>query len=65
MTEKFIYGCSHLSVASFSGMLLKAAKFHPIASHSNVLSLCGHVRNLNDDQIKAMVDRECNDSYRI
>jgi len=42
MTEKYLRMLSHLSVASVSGMLMKAAKF-PIASHSNVLSLCGHV----------------------
>lgn len=54
--RKVFTDVSHLSVASFWDVM-KAAKF-PIASHSNVLSLCGHVRNLNDDQIKAMVDRD-------
>lgn len=30
---------------------------YPIASHSNAHSLCPHPRNLRDDQIKALIDK--------
>lgn len=54
--RKVLTDVSHLSVASFWDVM-KAAKY-PIASHSNVFSLCGHVRNLDDDQIKALINRD-------
>jgi membrane dipeptidase len=54
--RKVFTDVSHLSVISFWDVI-KAAKY-PIATHSNVLNLCEHVRNLNDDQIKAMIDRD-------
>jgi membrane dipeptidase len=45
---------SHLSEASFWSVLDVSEK--PIwASHSNVYQICPHVRNLNDQQIKALV----------
>ncbi|WP_192987941.1 dipeptidase [Carnobacterium mobile] len=47
---------SHLSVKGFWDVM-KAAKY-PIATHSNVLHLCSHVRNLSDEQIKALVERD-------
>ncbi|WP_414838819.1 dipeptidase [Carnobacterium sp. TMP28] len=53
--RKVFTDVSHLSVASFWDVM-KVAKY-PIATHSNVLDLCGHVRNLNNDQIKAMIER--------
>lgn len=44
---------SHLSVKSFWDMLeLSSAPL--IASHSNAKALCGHRRNLDDDQLKAL-----------
>lgn len=54
--RKVFTDVSHLSVASFWDVM-KAAKY-PIATHSNVFDLCGHVRNLNNDQIKAMIERD-------
>lgn len=54
--RKVFTDVSHLSVQGFWDVM-KAASY-PIATHSNVLSLCSHVRNLNDDQIKAMIERD-------
>lgn len=54
--RKVFTDVSHLSVASFWDVM-KAAKY-PIATHSNVFDLCGHVRNLNNDQINAMIERD-------
>ncbi|QPC46417.1 dipeptidase [Mangrovibacillus cuniculi] len=45
---------SHLSERAFWDVLTVAE--YPIASHSNVATLCPHPRNLKDDQIKAMID---------
>lgn len=47
---------SHLSVKAFWDVM-ELAKY-PIASHSNAYSLCPHPRNLNDEQIKAMFERD-------
>lgn len=47
---------SHLSIQAFWDVM-ELAK-HPIASHSNAFSICGHPRNLNDDQIKAMFEKK-------
>lgn len=47
---------SHLSIKGF-WEVLELADF-PIASHSNVLALCHHPRNLNDDQIKALISKD-------
>jgi membrane dipeptidase len=46
---------SHLSVKAFWDVM-EIAKY-PIASHSNAFTLCEHPRNLNDEQIKAMFER--------
>ncbi|SDQ18177.1 dipeptidase [Carnobacterium viridans] len=54
--RKVFTDVSHLSVQGFWDVMKHAQ--YPIATHSNVLSLCSHVRNLNDDQIKAMVERD-------
>jgi membrane dipeptidase len=45
---------SHLSVKGF-WELLELSGQPPIASHSNVKALCGHPRNLADDQIRALI----------
>ncbi|WP_066173189.1 dipeptidase [Bacillus marinisedimentorum] len=47
---------SHLSVNGFWDVM-DAARY-PIASHSNAKSLCGHVRNLEDDQIEALIRKD-------
>ncbi|MEC1260945.1 dipeptidase [Bacillus swezeyi] len=47
---------SHLSENSFWDAI--AAAKYPIASHSNAYSLCPHPRNLKDDQIKALIDKD-------
>lgn len=49
---------SHLNDKSFYDVLDTAQK--PFAaSHSNARSVCGHRRNLTDEQIREMVDRKC------
>lgn len=45
---------SHLSVRSFWD-LIEASTQPVIASHSNATALCRHPRNLDDDQIRALV----------
>ncbi len=47
---------SHLSVKSFWD-LLEASDAPIIASHSNAKALCGHRRNLDDDQIRALAEK--------
>jgi len=47
---------SHLSVKSFWDMI-ELSEAPIIASHSNAKSLCGHRRNLNDDQIRALAEK--------
>lgn len=46
---------SHLPVKGFWNVMEHAD--YPFASHSNARALCDHVRNLHDDQIKAMFDK--------
>lgn len=49
---------SHLNDAGFDDLLCAAEK--PFAaSHSNARSVCGHRRNLTDEQIREMVRRGC------
>ncbi|MDC4920011.1 membrane dipeptidase [Acinetobacter baumannii] len=45
----------HLYEKSFWGTYETAA--YLIASHSNAHSICAHPRNLKDDQIKALIDK--------
>ncbi len=47
---------SHLSIKGFWDVL-ELAKY-PIATHSNALALCPNPRNLNDDQIKALIKKD-------
>jgi membrane dipeptidase len=49
-----ILDVSHLSVRSFWD-LIETSRAPVIASHSNAKALCGHRRNLDDDQIRAVV----------
>ncbi len=49
---------SHLNDPGFYD-LLKVAKKPFVATHSNCRALCGHCRNLTDEQIKEMVSRKC------
>ncbi len=51
-----IIDVSHLSEKGFWDVC-EITKYPFIASHSCVKSLCGHRRNLNDRQIKAMIDK--------
>ncbi|WP_185805411.1 dipeptidase [Bacillus canaveralius] len=46
---------SHLSEKGFWDVIDLAD--YPIASHSNCYALCPHPRNLRDEQIKALIDR--------
>jgi membrane dipeptidase len=47
---------SHLTVKSFWD-LMEVADGPVIASHSNATALCGHKRNLDDDQLRALAER--------
>jgi membrane dipeptidase len=47
---------SHLSEATFWHVMEVSTK-PLIASHSNARALCGHSRNLSDEQAKAIADR--------
>lgn len=47
---------SHLSVRGFWEVLEQAA-LPPIASHSNAFTVCSHPRNLQDDQVRALISR--------
>lgn len=46
---------SHLHPTGFWDVM-ELAKY-PIASHSNAMTICEHRRNLTDDQIRAMIER--------
>lgn len=56
--QEIIVDISHLNDSGFFD-LLKVAKKPFMASHSNARAICSHKRNLTDDMIKEMVDREC------
>jgi membrane dipeptidase len=47
---------SHLSERGFWDVIEWSN--HPFASHSNCYSLCPHPRNLKNEQIKALIDRD-------
>ncbi|MEK4030118.1 dipeptidase [Pseudobacillus sp. FSL P4-0506] len=47
---------SHLSEKAFWDVMEQAD--HPIASHSNCYTLCPHPRNLKDDQIQALIEKD-------
>ncbi len=49
---------SHLSVKGFWDVV-ECTKHPFCASHSCVKKLCNHPRNLDDDQIHAMIERDC------
>lgn len=49
---------SHLNDTGFDG-LLEIAQKPFVASHSNARSICGHKRNLTDEQIREMAARHC------
>lgn len=49
---------SHLNDPGFYD-LLEVAQRPFVASHSNARSVCSHKRNLTDDQIRVMVERQC------
>ena len=53
--QNIIVDVSHLSEQSFWDVLPKAKWL--MASHSNTRALCDSVRNLSDNQIKALIDK--------
>jgi len=53
---KIVVDVSHLSEGSF-WKLLEIAEKPLIASHSSARAICNHVRNLTDDQVKAIAER--------
>jgi membrane dipeptidase len=52
-----ILDVSHLSVRSFWDVSDQSSKPF-VATHSNAWSICRHPRNLSDDQIKALIEKE-------
>lgn len=48
---------SHLGEGGFWDLIFHAEK-PPMASHSCCRKLCGHTRNLTDDQIRALIERK-------
>lgn len=48
---------SHLSEQGFWDVM--EAAHYPIASHSNARAICSHVRNLTDEQIVKMIEKDC------
>lgn len=52
---KMIIDVSHISVRAFNDVI-KHSKSPIIASHSNAHALCGHDRNLSDEQLKKIAD---------
>lgn len=54
--HKILTDVSHLSEKAFWDVMVEAD--YPIASHSNSKYHCNHVRNLTDDQAKAMFDKK-------
>lgn len=53
-----IIDVSHLNDAGFRD-LLRTARKPFAASHSNARAVCGHRRNLTDDQLREMGERRC------
>ena len=53
--HKILTDVSHLSEKAFWDVMDEAQ--NPIASHSNAKAICNHVRNLSDEQAKAMFDK--------
>lgn len=49
---------SHLNDPGFYD-LLEVAQKPFLATHSNARAVCGHRRNLTDEMIREMVDRDC------
>ena len=53
--HKILTDVSHLCEKAFWDVMEEAR--YPIASHSNARALCNHVRNLHDEQAKAMFEK--------
>ena len=56
--EGILVDVSHLNDKSFAD-LMGVVKKPFVATHSNARAVCGHLRNLRDDQIREMVRRDC------
>lgn len=54
-SQQIVVDVSHLNRESFFGVC-KAAKKPFVATHSNAFSVCGNPRNLEDDQIRELVN---------
>ncbi|WP_099222706.1 dipeptidase [Listeria costaricensis] len=52
--RKVFTDVSHLSIKSFWDVMDIAE--YPIATHSSAKAICPHIRNLDDDQIRAMIE---------
>lgn len=54
--QSILTDVSHLSERGFWDVIETAQ--YPIASHSNAKAICPHIRNLSDEQIKALIEKE-------
>jgi membrane dipeptidase len=54
---RMLIDVSHLSETGFWDVI-KRSKTPIVASHSNCYALCPHLRNLKDEQIKALADKD-------
>lgn len=54
---KMVVDVSHISEAGFWDVV-ESFSVPVVASHSNCRTICGHIRNLTDEQIKALIQKD-------